>query len=254
LIKKMLLVFLCLSLFLSIPGCKKELPTQPDLQPILVLPTIAYFTATPGAIMLGESSTLSWSVTNATRIWIDRGVGDVAATGTVEVSPTSTIVYTLSATTSDGSQTRTAQVLIYRWAVLEISTIPENITPIFYWDPFYNVTTGDFTVVITETGGVGGQIDSIWIDGKPDPFTTCTRIAVEGGTFSANGTIIRSVSVFFLCRASTLVIIIKGVDMNGYTIDLEAWYGLTPMAGVANTATMTLLKIVEGQNHHKLIK
>jgi len=30
-IKKMLLVFLCLSLFLSIPGCKKKLPTSPDI-------------------------------------------------------------------------------------------------------------------------------------------------------------------------------------------------------------------------------
>ena len=30
-IKKMLLVFLCLSLFLSIPYCKKKLPTSPDI-------------------------------------------------------------------------------------------------------------------------------------------------------------------------------------------------------------------------------
>lgn len=248
-IKKMFLCFLCWSLFLSITGCKKELPTQPDVQPLLVLPTIAYFTATPSSIKLNESSTLAWSTTNATRIWIDRGVGDVAATGTVEVSPTSTTVYTLSTTNSDGSQTKTAQVLIYKWAVLEISTIPENISPIFYWDPYHNVTTGDFTVVINETGGVGGHIDSIWIDGKPDPYTTCTRKAVEGGTFSPYGSLIRPVSVFFLCRASTIVITIKGIDMHGYIIDLEAWYGLTP-----NTGTMRLLKIVEGVNHHKLIK
>ncbi len=30
-IKKMFLVFLCLSLFLSIPSCKKKLPTSPDI-------------------------------------------------------------------------------------------------------------------------------------------------------------------------------------------------------------------------------
>lgn len=29
--KKLLLVFLCLFLFLSIPGCKKKLPTSPDI-------------------------------------------------------------------------------------------------------------------------------------------------------------------------------------------------------------------------------
>ena len=69
-IKKMLLSFLCLSLFLSIPYCKKKLPTTPDI-PTVVLPTIAYFTASPTSIMLDSSSTLSWSTTNATNITID---------------------------------------------------------------------------------------------------------------------------------------------------------------------------------------
>ena len=34
--KKMLLVFLCFTLFLTMPGCKKKLPTSPDI-PIPVL-------------------------------------------------------------------------------------------------------------------------------------------------------------------------------------------------------------------------
>ena len=248
-IKKILLVFLCLSLFLSIPGCKKELPTQPDVQPLLVLPSIAYFTATPSSIKLNDSSTLAWSTTNATRIWIDRGIGDVAATGTVEVSPTDSIVYTLSATNDDGSQTKTAQVLILRWAELAISTIP--FSPTFYYDFFYDVTTADFTVVINESGGVGGQINMIYLDSKPDMDSTCTRQAYEGGTFSANGSFSRPVSMFGLCRALMLVIIVQGVDMHGYAIDVEAWYGIQ---WGANAGTMRFLKIVEGQNHHKLIK
>lgn len=249
-IKKTVLFLLCMTLFLSIPGCKKKLPTTPDIQPLLVLPTIAYFTANPGTIKLNESSTLSWSTTNATNVWIDRGVGPVAAIGTVEVSPRDSIIYTLSATNDDGSQTRTAQVLIYRWAVIEISTIP--LSPPLHYSFQDSELTGDFIVVINETGGVGGRIDSIWIDSKRADNTSCWRNAFEGGTFSANGSLSRSVSLRVRCQAMNVVIIIKGVDMHGYTIDVEAWYGVT--WGFASTGSMRFLKIVEGQNHHKLIK
>lgn len=109
-IKKMPLVFLCFMLFLSIPGCKKKLPTQPDI-PTKILPTITSFTANPTSITLGESSTLSWSTTNATAISINQGVGNVSATGTVEVSPgLGTTTFTLTATNSDGSKTRSCTV------------------------------------------------------------------------------------------------------------------------------------------------
>ena len=39
-IKKMLLYFLCLSLFLSIPGCKEKLPTSPDIPDFDPTPTL----------------------------------------------------------------------------------------------------------------------------------------------------------------------------------------------------------------------
>jgi len=107
--KKMLLVFLCFTLFLSIPGCKKKLPTQPDI-PTKILPTIEYFTATPESISLGESSTLSWSVSNATTITIDQGIGTVSAKGTTEVSPEDTKIYTLTAKNSDGQKTKSCKL------------------------------------------------------------------------------------------------------------------------------------------------
>jgi len=109
--KKMFLFFLCLSLFLSIPGCKKT-PTTPDI-PALFLPTIEYFIAIPEIIMLGGSSIITWSTTNATTVTIDQGIGTVSATGTVEVSPVSTITYTLTAKNSDGQKTSFCMVGVH---------------------------------------------------------------------------------------------------------------------------------------------
>ena len=81
-IKKMFLVFLCFTLFLSIPGCKKKLPTQPDI-PTKILPTIGSFTATPSSIKLEDYSVLAWNVTNATNCTIDDEGGTVSQSGTV---------------------------------------------------------------------------------------------------------------------------------------------------------------------------
>ena len=108
-IKKSVLFFLCFMLFLSIPGCKKKLPTQPDI-PTKILPSIEYFTATPESISSGESSILSWSVSNATNVTIDQGVGTVSAKATTEVNPEETTTYTLTATNSDGQKTQACTV------------------------------------------------------------------------------------------------------------------------------------------------
>jgi len=131
-IKKMFLCFLCLSLFLSIPGCKKKLPTTPDI-PTVVLPTIAYFTANPILIMQSTQSTLSWSTTNATSISIDQGIGNVAATDKTTVSPGETTTYMLTAKNSDGQKTASCTVEIMEFMELTISIIPES--PIFLYDP-----------------------------------------------------------------------------------------------------------------------
>jgi len=74
-------------------------------------PVIASFTANPAIISAGQSSTLQWSVQNATSVSIS-SLGTVSATGTRSVSPTATTVYTLTATNASGSVTRTATVTV----------------------------------------------------------------------------------------------------------------------------------------------
>ena len=63
-IKKMLLVFLCLSLILSIPACKKKLPSSPDI-PAVITPTVQSITVTSNSDLLyiGESETFTATAT-----------------------------------------------------------------------------------------------------------------------------------------------------------------------------------------------
>jgi hypothetical protein len=76
-------------------------------------PSIGSFTATPATVLQGGSATLSWTVTGATSLGIDNGVGGVSGTS-VSVSPTATATYTLTATNSAGSTTAFATVNVLR--------------------------------------------------------------------------------------------------------------------------------------------
>jgi peptidoglycan-associated lipoprotein len=73
---------------------------------------IATLTAEPSRIEAGETSTLSWTTTNANDVSINNGIGTVAATGRQSVSPINTTTYTLTANGPNGSTTATATVTI----------------------------------------------------------------------------------------------------------------------------------------------
>ncbi|MBU0490470.1 MAG: peptidoglycan-binding protein [Chloroflexi bacterium] len=75
-------------------------------------PTIQSFTANPAAITPGGSSTLQWAVTGADSVTINHGVGAVAASGSKQVSPASTITYKLTAQSAGGSVTKQVQVQV----------------------------------------------------------------------------------------------------------------------------------------------
>lgn len=71
------------------------------------LATIVSFTATPASFTDGETVTLAWEVTDADSVSIDQGINTVAATGTLELTPSATTTWTLTATR--GSTQVTAQ-------------------------------------------------------------------------------------------------------------------------------------------------
>ncbi|MGC2658036.1 MAG: OmpA family protein [Bryobacteraceae bacterium] len=65
--------------------------------------TINYFNAEPTLVSPGQPSTLRWSVTGATDIQIDNGIGQVSPNGRRAVYPTATTTYTLTATVAGGT-------------------------------------------------------------------------------------------------------------------------------------------------------
>jgi len=96
-------LFFAIAVLVFITGCTGASPTTP---------IINSFLANPTTVTVGESSTLSWSVTDATSVTIDNAIGSVALTGATAVNPTTTTAYTLTATNTAGSVTATTTVTV----------------------------------------------------------------------------------------------------------------------------------------------
>jgi|GEM_PF-5806207 len=109
-------LFFTIIVLVLIAGCNGTPPT---------VPIINSFSASPSTITVGESSTLSWSVTDATSVTIDNGIGSVALTGTTAVNPTTTTTYTLTATNVAGSVTASVTITVG----LAYGSIDINSTP-----------------------------------------------------------------------------------------------------------------------------
>ncbi len=74
-------------------------------------PTIGTFSASPSSITTGQSTTLSWTSTDATSLSINQGVGAVSGTSKT-VSPSVTTTYTLTATNITGTVTKNVTVTV----------------------------------------------------------------------------------------------------------------------------------------------
>jgi hypothetical protein len=77
-----------------------------------VAPTIARFTVTPATLPAGGGTvTLSWQVSGADTVSIDRGVGAVTGSS-LSLGVTTTTVYTLTATNAGGTSTSSTAVVV----------------------------------------------------------------------------------------------------------------------------------------------
>jgi peptidoglycan-associated lipoprotein len=118
--------FICFFAILTalfLVGCKKKAPPPPPPAPPKVetpkpppppppkSAAITQFAAEPSSIERGQSATLRWSVSDASEISIDNGIGTVQANGSRQVFPSNSTTYTLTARGADGrSVTATASV------------------------------------------------------------------------------------------------------------------------------------------------
>jgi len=106
------------ALVLFAVGCKKKVPPPPPppppptttTAPPTAAPVINSFTAEPSTIEAGQSSTLRWSITGATDMNIDNGVGAVQSSGQRQVFPRASTSYTLSVRGPGGMDSRSVTV------------------------------------------------------------------------------------------------------------------------------------------------
>jgi len=83
-------------------------------------PVINGFSAAVNNTLPGENVTLLWSVTDATLVAIDNGVGKVGMDGTVTVAPLKTTKFTLTAVGDNGASTA--------WVNIEVA-LPQTFMP-----------------------------------------------------------------------------------------------------------------------------
>jgi peptidoglycan-associated lipoprotein len=98
------------------PGCKKKPvaatpPPPPPVEQPKPQPTVT-LSANPTAVNKGESSTLSWTSTDATQLTIAPEVGTVNAEGSTKVTPADSTTYTITASGPGGSTSANARVVV----------------------------------------------------------------------------------------------------------------------------------------------
>ena len=141
---------------------------------------ILFFIADPKQIVAGQPVTLSWRTINADTVNIS-GIGNVATSGSLSVSPTTTTTYVLTARNSVNDETSSVtvaviglptQVLVFGCAATP-STISPGQSATLAWS-----SVNAQNVVITP--GIGAVANSGTITVKPSETTTYTVRATGG--------------------------------------------------------------------------
>lgn len=109
---------LVLALMLAGTGCKKKIvaAAAPPPAPIAKAPDaplakpVISFTGDPLTIVRGDAVTLRWNVQNSDAVTIEPGVGAVAASGSRQVYPTTSVTYVLRASGPGGSDSARVSV------------------------------------------------------------------------------------------------------------------------------------------------
>jgi hypothetical protein len=152
--------------------------------------SINSFAASPPSIRAGQSATLSWSVRGATSVTIDNGIGTVGATGSIAVSPSANVTYTLTAIQGTSTVTSTATVTVLSGPIVNVVSIPAPMLQLA------GVTGGITSYALTNSGSAPASVTltqrGSFFTQSPSSFTlapgatqvvTITGIAQPSGSF-----------------------------------------------------------------------
>jgi hypothetical protein len=91
----------------SAAGCAPAAPTGPADKP-----AIKSFATSPTSISQGQSTTLSWDVSGATTVTIEPAIGAVGSSGSLQLTPDTSVTYTLTATNQAGIDTKSVSIAV----------------------------------------------------------------------------------------------------------------------------------------------
>lgn len=220
-------------------------------------PSVNTFVATPGTIAIGQNSTLSWNVSDATLVSIDNGIGNVSASSTTAVSPETTTTYTLTAS-NQGLATSTAQVTVMVSAAVTAvrKSTDESVTNS---TSLQNDDELAVTVLAGKTYVVEGMLVASSTSGTPDIKIALTSPSgssmavghvsaagaeVDGGVLQASGS--SSGARVHLPASVPTPIIIRGtvVVTNSGTLQLQ-WAQFASNANAVIVGKGSYLKVEE---------
>jgi chitodextrinase len=169
-------------------------------------PVISSFTATPASAAPGQPVTLSWTVSGATAITIDNGIGDVTVSPPIIVTPVVTTTYTLTASNPDGTSTAAATVAI--------ATGPDTQPP--------SVPT-----LISASASAANEVDLKWT-------ASTDNVAVVGYEIIRDGSAIGTVAATSLTYADTTV-----NPVTTYVYTVKAYDATLNYSGASNSLSVT---------------
>lgn len=146
-----------------------------------ITPTINSFTANPSSINSGQSSTLTWDVSNATSVSISPTVGTVSSSGTSVVSPTATTTYTLTAQNGTNS--------VQQGVTVTVDGSPPTGNPVITVNPSvfnYTIEQGETVTFIVNATDADNDVITLSATSKPNnsTFTTAIGAGSVSSTFS----------------------------------------------------------------------
>jgi len=148
-------------------------------------PVINSFTANPPVISDRQSTTLSWSVTGATGLTINNGVGDVTGSNSVTVSPSATTTYQLVATNATGNGPSTAAVI----ALVTVTVVPTPVITNFAATPSTISNGQSSTLSWAVSGATSLSIDNGIGDVTTKPSVSVSPTTTTTYTLTANNTV-----------------------------------------------------------------
>lgn len=169
-------------------GASATSPQSASFDNISLAPVpTATFTGMPGSIIAGQSSTLSWTTTNASSVTIDNGVGSQPLNGSISVSPAITTTYTLTATGPAGTVTKQVTITVSPPPTATFSASPTSIalgaSSTLSW-------TATNATSVSIDNGLGSEPLSGSTSVTPATTTTYTLTATgSGGTVTKQATV-----------------------------------------------------------------